>query len=493
LTTINGTGGSGGFVDYTIDYNSDPGSPTTVVAPQNVVTASTFYSFVGTWDGAYPAAGLTLGKDGNFYGTTQNGGTNFAGAVFKITPAGVFTPLYSFGASQTSDGISLDGYSPSAGLVLGLDGNLYGTTTSGGAYTNSSSGSSGFGTVFQITPDGALTTLYSFGASQDANGVALDGAAPAAALLLGQDGNFYGTTQNGGQFDQGTVFQIAPGGALTTLYSFGSNPDPLGTALDGANPLAALVQDQNAVFYGTTSTGGEQGVGTIFTIGVDGTLTTLYSFPGAPGGDSPLAPLIQGIDGQFYGTTQNGGPGDGGTVFRMSPGGAVATLASFHAQQSPIAALYQAADGALYGMTEYGSATDGGTLFIMPTNGVLTTLVGFYNTYGSNPLGSVIQGPDGALYGSTSAGGIYNSGTLFRVDIAAVAPTIQTVTQSGSSVTLTWAAQTGRKYQLQYKSILTQAAWSDLGSSITATSATATATDNPGGASQRYYRLAVLP
>jgi uncharacterized repeat protein (TIGR03803 family) len=192
-------------------------------------------------------------SDGNFYGTTVEGGADGAGTVFRITPSGTLTTLYSF-CSQVN---CTDGYWPYAGLVQAADGNLYGTTGNGGAFGN-------YGTVFKITPSGTLTTLYSFCAQ---NGCA-DGEEPAARLVQAADGNFYGTTASGGtsqncdSYRCGTVFKITPSGTLTTLHSF--------NYADGAYPYAGLVQASGLVqaavlnFYGTTFKGGGDGYGTVF-------------------------------------------------------------------------------------------------------------------------------------------------------------------------------------------------------------------------------------
>ena len=225
--------------------------------------------------------------DGNFYGTTSSGGSGGNGTVFKITPAGTLTTLYSFAGS--------DGANPYAGLVQAIDGNFYGTTYAGG--------SGGYGTVFKVTPAGALTTLHSFAGS--------DGANPQAGVRQGTDGNFYGTTSLGGTDGYGTIFKITSAGALTTLHSFAYG--------DGAYPYAGLVQETDGRFYGTTSSGGTKGYGTIFKITPAGALTTLHSLSGSDGAD-PRADLVQGSDGNSYGTTYSAGARAGGVVFRLTPG-----------------------------------------------------------------------------------------------------------------------------------------------------------------------------
>ena len=205
--------------------------------------------------------------------------------MFKISISGTLTSLYSFTGAN-------DGADPN-GLVEGSDGNFYGTTSSGG--TNG-----GFGTVFKISTKGALTSLYSFAGG---NG----GAAPVARLVQGTDGNFYGATSSGGEgpgfIGYGTVFKINTNGALTSLYSFGTVTNANGLPLDGADPTAGLVQGTDGNFYGTTIGGGTDGYGYVFRISTNGGLISLYSFTGTNDGENPNSGLVLGSDGSFYGTT----------------------------------------------------------------------------------------------------------------------------------------------------------------------------------------------
>jgi uncharacterized repeat protein (TIGR03803 family) len=301
----------------------------------------------------YPSAGLVQGSNGNFYGTTEYGGASGNGTVFQMTSAGVLTTLVSFSGTN--------GSYPVAPLVQGSDGNFYGTTAYGGTNGNN-------GTVFQMTPAGTLTTLVSFNST--------NGSYPAAGLVQGSDGNFYGTTLAGGASGIGTVFQMTPAGLLTTLVSFNNS--------DGAAPLVALVQGTNGNFYGTTSQGGNlsvnegAGYGTVFEMTPAGGLTTLVVFNGSEGG-SPRAAMVQGTNGIFYGTTEYGGASGEGTAFRVTPAGALTRVVSFTGANGnrPCAGLLQGSDGNFYGTTEYGGADGLGTVFQMTTNGVLTTLVSF--------------------------------------------------------------------------------------------------------------------
>ena len=231
------------------------------------------------------------GSDGNFYGTTYLGGTNNSGSVFKVNTNGALTSLYSFGTIQDAYGHPLDGTNPKAGLVQGSDGYFYGTTYLGG--TPNSPAHDGYGTVFKISTNGAMTSLYSF---TDGN----DGAWPTAGLVQASDGYFYGTTSYGGTggftYGLGTVFKISADGALTSLHSFtGGN--------DGADPEAGLVQGSDGYFYGTTEGG------TVFKISTNGALSTLYSFTGGNDGWGLFAGLVRASDGNFYGTTLYGGTG----------------------------------------------------------------------------------------------------------------------------------------------------------------------------------------
>jgi uncharacterized repeat protein (TIGR03803 family) len=281
---------------------------------------------------------LIQGTDGNFYGTTYEGGTGNGGTVFKITPAGVETVLHSFAGA--------DGIFPQAGLIQGADGNFYGTTAEGGP--------SGYGAVFKITPAGAETVLYFFTSGTD-------GRYPYAGLIQGTDGNFYGTTYEGGTSDDGTVFKITPAGAETVLYSFAAGTD--GQYVD-----AGLIQGADGNFYGTTFQGGTNSDGTVFKITTAGVETVLWSFGSGTDGEHPEAGLIQGADGNFYGTTINGGQHGSGTVFEITSAGVETVRGSFGNGtdgngMSPRAGLIQGADGNFYGATYAGGANGYGTVF----------------------------------------------------------------------------------------------------------------------------------
>jgi uncharacterized repeat protein (TIGR03803 family) len=213
--------------------------------PTQAQTFTTLYSFCAQpncTDGAVPS-GVVQATDGNLYGTTSGGGANGTaglGTVFRLTVAGALTTLHSFDY--------YDGFNPQAALIQGTDGNLYGTTAEGGTGSACTLTGAGCGTIFRITPTGTLTSLYSF--CNEAN--CADGRWPYAGLLQATDGNFYGTTYLGGANDAGTVFQITPAGTLTTLYSFCSQTN----CADGSGPWAALIQATDGNLYGVTGGGG---------------------------------------------------------------------------------------------------------------------------------------------------------------------------------------------------------------------------------------------
>ena len=209
--------------------------------------------------------------------------------------------------------------------------------------------------VFRISPSGSYTALYSFVGSPS------DGQNPSAGLVQGSDGNFYGTTRHGGTYGDGTVFRIGPNGGETNLHMFVGTPD-------GASPFGGLVQGSDGSFYGTTFAGGVEGDGTVFQISPSGTYTTLYSFVGSPNdGQNPYSGLVPGSDGNFYGFSGGGMNGSGsGTVFRISPGGTYTNLYSFGSQPNdgliPVAGLVQGSDGNFYGTTEYGGTNNHGAV-----------------------------------------------------------------------------------------------------------------------------------
>ena len=414
---------------------------------------TTLYSFDGT-HGATPQGGLALGNDGALYGVTRNGGANGYGAIFRITTGGAFTNLFSFDFTNAN---------PATALCLAADGNFYGGTTYGPALGTASAYS--YGTLFRVTPAGAFTQLMGLTNSM--------GYTPAKTFALGADSAIYGTMSSGGLNGSGTAFRLTTSGNYTVLASFsGYNP--------GANPLGGLTfgGDATTNFYGTCQGGGGNAEGAIFrlavnpnaytnstltqlasfnsalngsqpnagtTVGLDGKLygVTYYGVGGAwgcfystppdggtitvlglfnnGGGLLPKAAPVQGPDGNFYGTTFSGGPGDSGTIYRITTNGTFTQLATLGGTNgmNPIAPLCVGVDGALYGTTYSGGTGGAGTVFRVTTNGDFRTLLYFLNNNsGGYPAGGMALGPDGLLYGTTTSGGTNNGaglGTVFRL------------------------------------------------------------------------------
>jgi uncharacterized repeat protein (TIGR03803 family) len=373
---------------------------------QTLTTIYDFCSHTGCPEGGDPLGTLVQGHDGNFYGTTSDIGFVGQGAVYKLTPSGTLTVLHSF------TGLS-DGGVPVAGLIQASDGNFYGDAKYGGA--------SGCGNVYKVTSSGTLTSLHVFA------GGAHDGCQPSAPLVQAADGNFYGTTNTGGSANFGTVFKITAAGTVTLLHTFCTQSG----CPDGYNPTAALVQGSDGNLYGETLFGGPNGYGAVFQITTSGTMTTLSSFNSTDGSE-PTGGLVQGSDGNFYGTTSQGGSagGQAGTVFKMTPSGTLTTLYNFCAQPlcvdggSPIAGLLQGSDGNFYGTTAGGGAHQSGTVFAITSDGSFSSLYSFCSQGGTNctdgayPDAGLIQSVDGKLYGVTSLGGNASyAGTAFSLQI----------------------------------------------------------------------------
>ena len=281
-------------------------------------------------DGLAPASRLVLGDDGYLYGTTRHGGAYGAGSIFLMTVAGNLSNLYSFPPSFQAVTNNFGGTNYETNydlwpndLVQGTNGNFYGTTRRGGSNFT--------GTIFEISPSGSFVSLHTFaGETTNASGrvTSADGATPAGALVLGSDGNFYGTTQYGGSNDTGTIFRLTPAGGFSNLYSF--SPSGAGViSTNGAVPNA-LVLGSDGAFYGTTQQGGLDNAGTFFKFTVAGGFTQIYSFNGEPPGNNPITPnstLVQGASGLFYGTSAYGGSQGGGSIFEITnTGGANGAL-----------------------------------------------------------------------------------------------------------------------------------------------------------------------
>lgn len=346
------------------------------VSSAQIVVLHNFGSAVGDPSSPSLSGIIAQGRDGNLYSTSPSGGTGTGGTVFKITPSGALNVLYNFDSTH--------GATPYGGLTLASDGNFYGTTAT--------AGSGCCGVVFKITPAGALTVLHNFSG-------AADGGVPQAPPIQGTDGNFYGTTTSFGA-QHGTVYKMTPAGALTTIFNF--------DVTHGAQPQAPLIQGKDGNFYGTTPIGGNSASqGTVFKITPSGQLTTIFKFDGIHG-SSPIGPLVQGSDGNFYGTTFGAGDFNFGTVFKLTPSGVITTLHSFNFSPDggrPYAGLVEASNGSFYGATSDGGTLGFGTIFNVTSGGSFTVVYTFDNTTGAYPWVTPMQRTSGVLYGDTTAGG----------------------------------------------------------------------------------------
>ncbi|HEY6371836.1 MAG TPA: choice-of-anchor tandem repeat GloVer-containing protein [Candidatus Sulfotelmatobacter sp.] len=413
---------------------------TGISSAQAVFTQLVAFDQINGWEPYYEY--LVQGMDGQLYGTTSLGGGT--GTVFKMTTTGALTTLYTF---CTTAGCP-EGDSPVGGLVMANNGNFYGTTSQYGLSTLGAcdTGIYGCGTIFEITSAGTLTVLHTF--------TGPDGFSPYANMTLGTDGNLYGTTLYGGNLSAsgcsgigcGTVFKITPTGKFTSLYSF-QGPD-------GQNPIGRLFQGSNGNFYGTNLDGGTNGAGTIFEITPAGKLTSLYSFGTGTNPGGPYGGIIQGSDGNFYGTTAGGGANSYGTIYKLV-GKKLAILHNFCSLTNcadgnyPYGGLIQATDGNFYGTTG-GGGSSAGTVFEITPKGILTTLYTFCSqpqcTDGSSPYGDLLQATDGNFYGTTLQGGEANQyGTVFSISTG-LGPFVQSITNSGkvgASVTILGMNLTG--------------------------------------------------
>ena len=342
-------------------------------------------------DGANPYGSLTLGVDGNFYGLTSSGGTNSYGVIFKITSAGVFTVLRHLS-------ITADGGNPQGNLVAGTDGNFYGITRRGG--------SSGFGTIFKITPTGVYTIIKTL-----IN--ATDGGTCYGSLANSPDGNFYGITSTGGTFSNGTIFKVTPAGIYTVLRH-------MKFTTDGASNANSLVSSADGFLYGVCYFGGTTGQGTIFKINrTTNAFTVLRNLSSLSDGSNPRASLIVGADGNLYGTNSAGGASNGGTIFKISTIGAFTVLRSLLVATDggkPAGALFRGTDGSYYGMNNDGGSNLYGTIFKISSTGTYTVLTRLNGGITANqPQESVAQGIDFGYYGTTLTGGMNDQGTIFKI------------------------------------------------------------------------------
>jgi uncharacterized repeat protein (TIGR03803 family) len=411
-------------------------------------TLTVVYYFNDTAGSGYtPFGGLTLGTDGNFYGTTKAGGTFNLGTVFKITAGGTLTKLYNFGTCKYP---CVDGSYPIAPPVQGSDGNFYGTTPFTTNGTND-------GMVYKITPAGKFTILYVFNGSS--------GAFPNDPLIQGTDGNFYGTTTLGGKtlgstcvvrsasFTCGTVFKMTPAGKVTFIYEFDKT--------HGAGPIGPVIQGTDGNFYGTTSEGGTNGFGVVFKLTPAGVLTVLHDFNGTDG-KTPDAGLVQANDGAFYGVASAGGTLGFGTIFKITSTGTFKVLYNFENTHgaTPEVTLFQHTNGILYGDTDSGDSHGGGVFYslnigaaefarLQPTSGNVGSSVGIFgqgftgtkavsfNGVNATPLSVTdtyltVKVPSGAKTGTVTV--VRPSGNLNSLQQFKVTPTISSFSPSSGKV-----------------------------------------------------------
>ncbi|HKU28228.1 MAG TPA: choice-of-anchor tandem repeat GloVer-containing protein [Candidatus Sulfotelmatobacter sp.] len=414
---------------------------------------STLAVFEGTKTplGGLPLDVLVEGVDGNLYGTTSIGGkcASSCGTIFKITPNGTLTTIYEFCGTDPCT------REPLTGLALASDGNFYGTTYEGGLEGEGGcQGNVGCGTLFRVTPGGMLTVLHNFTFAEAFN-------TSTVSLLQGANGNLYGLSSTGGANNKGTVYQSTLKGAVTVLHTFCSEA----YCADGNTP-SALLQSGGGNLYGTTAAGacGSSGCnGTVFSLTTSGKLTTLYDFCALSGCSDGREPegLTQGYDGNFYGVTVAGGLGDSkcasfcGTIFKITPTGTLTTIYHFCSQSgcpengaNPVGNLVQATDGNFYGVTSTGISPGSyctyhcGTVFKVTPQGKLTTLHVFCSEAkcadGFGPHG-LVQGTDGNLYGMTNWGGACGQslpclGTVFKVSVG-LRPFVKMVPTRGTTAT----------------------------------------------------------
>jgi uncharacterized repeat protein (TIGR03803 family) len=359
-------------------------------------TLHTLVTFTGP-NGAYPSI-IVQGENGNLWGATSGLGGTVCGTLFTSTVTGVLTTLHSF---ECTDGTLPDGF------TLGRDGNFYGTTLYGG--TNN------IGVAFRLTPTGVFSVLYDFDESGGGGG-------NPAGITEGTDGNFYGTTQNGGSLGYGTFFKMTPAGALTILYNFDST--------HGSQPFERPTEGPDGNFYGTTLNGGTYGGGVVYRLTPGGVITVLHSFGEfSTDGYGLACVLALALDDNFYGVTLYGGPDGAGTAFKITPGGAFTNLLNFDGTDGSFpSSLIQATDGNLYGAGGTGGANGDGDLYSMTTAGVQTILHNFNGHDGDAPSG-LIQHTNGTIYGVTESS--INYGSIFSLGVG-LGPFVKTVTTVGA-------------------------------------------------------------
>ena len=363
------------------------------VAPAQAQTVTTVFDFTNSSGTAVlPFGPMAQGRDGNYYGVTQGPGF---GAIYKMSASGTFTLLHTF-AGDGSEGQSCNG------LLLGTDGNFYGTCEMGG--NNSAS----TGTFFQVTPTGTLTVLHFFDGTFSGT---TDGCYPLGLPVQASDGNFYGTTFECGVNDAGILYKITPAGVFSVIHPFA-----FGSA-DGNQPEGALIQGSDGNLWGTLSFGGANNGGAVFKSTLKGTESLVFSFASCPGtttGCNPFAGLVQGTDGNYYGTAEQGGANNQGVAFKVTPGGTYTLLHSFNSATDmgayPILPLTLVTDGNFYGVATdcIGGGCSPADLFEITSKSVFTDIFNFPVLGGNNnsvPLSPLLLSTTGTFYATTYEGG----------------------------------------------------------------------------------------
>jgi len=457
---------------------------------------------LATFDGTNGASAqcygdaLTLGVDGNFYGTTSGGGEYGKGTVFRITRGGNLTTLHSFNGTN-------DGQLPLGGLTALPDGFLYGTAQSGGANTN---GAFYNGTFFKVSTNGEFTLLSHFATETGAN--------PTGALIQGNDGHLYGTTFRGGANNLGTVFRVNTNGDFAVVASF--------SGTNGANPTGPLLQTADGEFYGTTAYGGigfgvvgggsGSGYGTVFRIATNGVLTNLVLFNGT-NGSNPYSGLIKAGDGHFYGTSAYGGTGfvagqiksGHGTIFRIETDTLTHVPILFPDANTGRSyfGLLQATDGNLYGVK--GGPVSSGEVFRLSENNEYRSMFRFSSAsyvtngitrylLGLNPYARLIQTADGYIWGTTGANGMLpngsnGQGTVFRLTFP---PQLQAIGKTNDTTYFSWSGFTGFRYQIQGSTNLAEQSWQNIGDSFIGTNGLNHVSEATEGIAQKFYRILIL-
>jgi uncharacterized repeat protein (TIGR03803 family) len=376
----------------------------------------------GSYSGIAAPQVMSQGRDGNLYSTIQNDGTKNVGTVYSMTAAGTLSTVYSFCALTSCT----DGAGPWGGVTLGFDGNFYGTTQGGGTHAA--------GTVFKVTPTGTLTTLWNF-----ANGT--DESAPVYTTVQGQDGNMYGVSEEQYNGQYGAFFKVSASGVFKALRDFNYT--------NGASPNLPT-QGIDGNFYGTTQFGGDPTCkcGVVYKLTATGAITVLHAFKGYPtDGNRPIGILVQGPDGNFYGTTYKGGTTNGnGTVFKITPTGVLTLLHSFNYgngnfdAQLPEAGLTLGTDGNFYGVTANGGTKNAGAIFKITPAGSESVLYSFCSVTcndGFSPTTPLVLHTGGKFYGNTNGNSLGGS-VFYSFDIG-FKPLVDLVT---------WSAKVGKTVEI---------------------------------------------